>query len=222
MDAGLASRTRPVFRTTADAKVKVPAWLNDPTMYHNRGDSTFAGENSEYGDFFGLDDLWTERPEVVEGMTRSTRLDRRLGIDGFRIDTVKHVNMEFWPQFAPAHPGSTPPAHGNEDFFMFGEVFSADPDDHVAATRPRASCRRPSTSRSRTRRAASPRGGPADRPARPVRRRTTCTPTRDTDAYALPTFLGNHDMGRIGSFIAQATSAPATPSCWPATSWRTS
>ena len=25
----------------------------------------------------------------------------RLGIDGFRIDTVKHVNMEFWQQFAP-------------------------------------------------------------------------------------------------------------------------
>ena len=24
------------------------------------------------------------------------------GIDGFRIDTVKHVNMEFWQQFAPA------------------------------------------------------------------------------------------------------------------------
>ena len=51
---------------------KVPAWLNDPTMYHNRGDSTFAGENSEYGDFprrfSALDDLWTERPEVVDGM----------------------------------------------------------------------------------------------------------------------------------------------------------
>ena len=73
LDAGLASRTRPVFRTTADATVKVPAWLNDPTMYHNRGDSTFAGENSEYGDFFGLDDLFTERPEVVDGHDRHLR-----------------------------------------------------------------------------------------------------------------------------------------------------
>lgn len=25
------------------ANTKVPAWLNDPTMYHNRGDSTWAG-----------------------------------------------------------------------------------------------------------------------------------------------------------------------------------
>ena len=24
------------------------------------------------------------------------------GVDGFRIDTVKHVNMEFWQEFGPA------------------------------------------------------------------------------------------------------------------------
>ncbi|MGH8880293.1 MAG: alpha-amylase family glycosyl hydrolase, partial [Stackebrandtia sp.] len=58
----------PVFRTPADATVKVPAWLNDRTAYHNRGDSTFAGESSEYGDFIGLDDLYTEQPRVLDGM----------------------------------------------------------------------------------------------------------------------------------------------------------
>ncbi|MEN3362452.1 MAG: hypothetical protein V7637_6434, partial [Mycobacteriales bacterium] len=36
----------PVFRTPADATVKKPAWLNDVTLYHNRGDTTFAGENA--------------------------------------------------------------------------------------------------------------------------------------------------------------------------------
>ena len=36
-------------------------------MYHNRGDTDFVrdDEDSQYGDFFGLDDLFTERPEVV-------------------------------------------------------------------------------------------------------------------------------------------------------------
>ena len=68
LDAATSFPYTPVFATEADANVKVPAWLNDPTMYHNRGDSTFAGENSEYGDFFGLDDLLTEQPEVVSGM----------------------------------------------------------------------------------------------------------------------------------------------------------
>ena len=47
------------------SRPKVPAWLNDVTLYHNRGNTTFVGENSYYGDFFGLDDLFTEHPRVV-------------------------------------------------------------------------------------------------------------------------------------------------------------
>ena len=70
--------------------------------YHNRGDSTFAGESSTYGDFVGLDDLFTEQPDVVDGMTEIYETWVDFGIDGFRIDTVKHVNMEFWQEFAPA------------------------------------------------------------------------------------------------------------------------
>ena len=70
-------------------------------MYHNRGDSTFAGESSTYGDFSGLDDLFTERPEVVEGMGDIYKKWVDFGIDGFRIDTVKHVNLEFWQKFVP-------------------------------------------------------------------------------------------------------------------------
>ena len=96
-------------------------------MYHNRGDSTFVGENALYGDFFGLDDLFTERPEVVDGMIDiySTWVTD-VGIDGFRIDTVKHVNNEFWQEWAPAlvqHAAS----EGIDDFFMFGEVFDSNP-----------------------------------------------------------------------------------------------
>ena len=53
----------------AGEPVKVPDWLNDTTLYHNRGNTTFTGENSLYGDFFGLDDLFTEQPQVVSGMT---------------------------------------------------------------------------------------------------------------------------------------------------------
>ena len=61
-----ASRTTPSSRR---ARVrKVPEWLNDTTLYHNRGDTTFTGEDSYYGDFFGLDDLFTEHPRVVDGM----------------------------------------------------------------------------------------------------------------------------------------------------------
>lgn len=111
----------------AKANLRNPAWLNDITNYHNRGDSTFSGENSLYGDFFGLDDLFTEKPEVVQGMIDIfSYWISEYGIDGFRIDTVKHVNQEFWQAFAPAVQAAAEAA-GIGHFFQFGEVFSFDP-----------------------------------------------------------------------------------------------
>jgi hypothetical protein len=68
LDVDVSFPYTPFFNTEADASVKAPAWLNDRTLYHNRGNTTFSGENSVYGDFFGLDDLFTEHPRVVDGM----------------------------------------------------------------------------------------------------------------------------------------------------------
>ena len=101
MDASSFPYT-PFFHSAADATAKSPAWLNNPIYYHNRGDSTFAGESAEYGDFVGLDDLFTERPEVEQGMEDIYKAWVDFGIDGFRIDTAKHVNIGFWQKFSPA------------------------------------------------------------------------------------------------------------------------
>ncbi|MBK8461146.1 MAG: hypothetical protein IPL43_14065 [Micropruina sp.] len=49
-----------------------------------------------------------------------------LGIDGFRIDTVKHVNNEFWQKFGPALMDHAAEVN-NDDFFMFGEVYDSSP-----------------------------------------------------------------------------------------------
>ncbi len=122
LDAASSFPYHPVL-DPAEQNLKVPAWLNDPTLYHNRGDTTFTGEDSQYGDFFGLDDLFTENPRVVKGMTDVyEKWIADFGVDGFRIDTMKHVNDEFWQKFGPdvlkfAHQ------HGKREFFMFGEVF---------------------------------------------------------------------------------------------------
>lgn len=104
------------------SRAKNPPWLNDLTLYHNRGNSSFRGESSIYGDFVGLDDVFTEHPRVVQGFIAVYRhWMEDYGIDGFRIDTVKHVNQEFWQAFAPAiHARAR--AIGRPDFFMFGEV----------------------------------------------------------------------------------------------------
>ncbi|MEU9509216.1 pullulanase-type alpha-1,6-glucosidase [Micromonospora sp. NPDC048170] len=199
----------PTFATPADAKVKVPAWLNDPTMYHNRGDSTFAGENSEYGDFYGLDDLWTERPEVVRGLTKVySDWVASTGVDGFRLDTVKHTNLDFWPQFSQGIERAADRA-GKKDFFMFGEVYSADPE--ITSTYVRRGGL-PATLDFAFQEAARgyTAGDGSARALADVYARDDLYRARDTDAGRLTTFLGNHDMGRIGSFIAGGGTDPAT------------
>ncbi|MET0423545.1 MAG: alpha-amylase family glycosyl hydrolase, partial [Actinoplanes sp.] len=186
----------PVFPTVADRSVKVPAWLNDPTMYHNRGNSTFVGENSEYGDFFGLDDLWTERPEVVRGLTKIyADWITSTGIDGYRLDTVKHTDLDFWPQFAAGISKA-----GGKDFFMFGEVYSADQEIESTYVRQGGL---PATLDFSFQDAAKGfvAGAGSAKSLADVYAKDDLYTARDTGADQLPTFLGNHDMGRIGSFI---------------------
>ncbi|MGW3283221.1 pullulanase-type alpha-1,6-glucosidase [Streptomyces sp. NPDC001002] len=186
----------------AKKNVKVPSWLNDPTMYHNRGDSTYAGENATYGDFSGLDDLWTERPEVVSGMEKIyQRWVRDFGVDGFRIDTVKHVNMEFWTQWATALDKYAA-QQGRRDFFMFGEVYSADTSitsPYVTQGRLDATLDFPFQDAAR---AYASQGGSAQKLASVFGDDYKYT-TDKANAYEQVTFLGNHDMGRVGYFLKQ-------------------
>ncbi|MFF5272568.1 pullulanase-type alpha-1,6-glucosidase [Streptomyces sp. NPDC000133] len=181
---------------------KVPAWLNDPTMYHNRGDSTYAGESTTYGDFSGLDDLWTERPEVVSGMEKIyEKWVRDFDIDGFRIDTVKHVDLDFWTQWATALD-TYAARHGRDDFFMFGEVYSADTAlTSPYVTRGRLDATLDFPFQEAARQYAS-QGAPATKLAA-VFGDDYRYATDKANAYEQVTFLGNHDMGRIGAFLKQ-------------------
>ena len=106
---------------------KTPAWLNDPLLYHNRGDTTYAGESATQGDFAGLDDLMTENPRVLAGMIEiyGGWIDR-FGVDGFRIDTARHVEPGFWRAFVPAMAARAR-AKGIPHFHIFGEVHDDDP-----------------------------------------------------------------------------------------------
>ncbi|MCU1430907.1 MAG: alpha,6-glucosidase, pullulanase-type [Actinotalea sp.] len=177
---------------------KTPDFLNDPTLYHNRGDSTWTGESVTLGDFVGLDDLMTEHPTVVDGFVEVYQDWVDLGIDGFRIDTAKHVNVEFWEEWTTevldyAH------AQGNEEFFMFGEVYDADPallSPYVRRTD--MSSVLDFTFQSAA--SAYVTGSQAGTLQRLYAGDDLYT-TADSSASALPTFLGNHDMGRIGYFV---------------------
>ncbi|MBQ0889923.1 pullulanase-type alpha-1,6-glucosidase [Streptomyces sp. RM72] len=200
VDSGSFPRT-PVV-PAAKKNLKVPSWLNDPAMYHNRGDSTWAGESATYGDFNGLDDLWTERPEVVDGMEKIyQRWVKDFAIDGFRIDTVKHVDMEFWTQWATALDAYAA-KKGRDDFFMFGEVYSADTSvtaPYVTEGRLDSTLDFPFQDAAR---AYASQGGSAQKLAS-VFGDDYKYATDKANAYEQVTFLGNHDMGRIGTFLRQ-------------------
>ncbi len=127
LDPTISFPYTPTFADPADAEAKSPAWLNDVTLYHNRGNSTFNGESDTWGDFFGLDDLFTEHPRVVDGMIDLyTDVIERYDVDGFRVDTMKHVNDEFWAEFASAIRERAAEL-GKPEFLVFGEVFTQDP-----------------------------------------------------------------------------------------------
>ncbi len=199
MDPATSFPYTPVFRTAADADVKVPDWLNDPLYYHNRGDSTFAGESSTYGDFVGLDDLFTERTEVVDGMVEVYSTWAGFGIDGFRIDTVKHVNLEFWQEFSPRVLAAAQAA-GNDDFFMFGEVFDGDPrymSQYTTKGKLQATLDFGFQGRS-----LGFAKGAETTALRDFYAMDDYYTDTDSNAYQLPTFLGNHDMGRGSMMLA--------------------
>jgi len=195
---------RPPFVSSYYKNIKKPAWLNDVTNYHNRGDSTFSGESNLYGDFVGLDDLFTEKPQVVQGMidlwsSWITKFD----IDGYRIDTAKHVNPEFWTAFLPKILDAAKKA-GKANFPIFGEVY--DPDPYYLASFI-TDQKFPSVLDFgfQNRAMAYIRAqGQAYKLVELFNTDDVYT-TATTSAYGQPTFLGNHDMGRVGRFLYSAT-----------------
>lgn len=70
----------------------------------------------------GLPDLKTELPEVREYLFAAhLGLAQRTGLDGFRLDTVKHVEHDFWQE----HRRRATSLLG-QDFFLLGEVWGGD------------------------------------------------------------------------------------------------
>jgi glycosidase len=205
-----AKLTNPNFAYTpfvpkVEADVKVPAWLNDPLLYHNRGNTIFRGESSTMGDFVGLDDLMTENPRVVRGFIDiySDWIDK-YGVDGFRIDTARHVNPEFWQSFVPAMLARAK-AKGIPNFHIFGEVATSDIDVALLAKHTRVDKLPTVLDFAFARAVADTVAGAAGT--------DTFTRLFDNDALyeggvatalQLPTFLGNHDMGRFAHYVRKA------------------
>jgi neopullulanase len=183
---------------------KTPAWLNDPIWYHNRGNSNWQGESAQYGDFSGLDDLATENPRVVQGFIEiySSWIDR-FGIDGFRIDTAKHVNPEFWRAFVPAMLAKAK-ANGIPNFHIFGEVASSEFEPALQAEWTRNAGLPATLDFAFAFSAVTAASGSSgtQQLARLIQDDVLYEGGAAT-ALIQPTFLGNHDAGRVGMFLSQ-------------------
>ncbi len=184
---------------------KRPAWLNNVTNYHDRGNIDFNSCSDacyEQGDFFGLDDLFTEKPVVWQGLARVYGdWIKKYKLDGFRVDTARHVNAAFFKVWTPRIIAAAHSA-GVSGFQIFGEIFSTD-DQYVSQF-------------VRNRGVPSALDFPLqDVAAGFVAGKTNARAIRDRlddDDYfrtpngiapTPPTFLGNHDMGRAAYELLQ-------------------
>ena len=104
-----------------DLNATNPAITN---LFHNHGVIQNYEDDTqlELGELSRLDDFRTETDYVRTQMMKIYEYwMEQAGFDGFRIDTVKHVERGFWQTWCPAiHAFAA--AHGKPDFFMFGEV----------------------------------------------------------------------------------------------------
>ena len=119
------------------------AWFDDPSWYNRKGrvyvwwreadySKEFVREQETKGDFpGGLKDLDTDNPDVKEALIRSFEYWIEVAdFDGFRIDTVKHIDRPeiarnvrgFWGDFTDRMRAKAA-SLGKQNFFIFGEGF---------------------------------------------------------------------------------------------------
>ncbi|MEM9696382.1 MAG: alpha-amylase family glycosyl hydrolase, partial [Myxococcota bacterium] len=104
----------------------MPEVLQNPDAYNRRGRTVNFDDPDQlvHGDFpGGLKDIDTTRCDVKQAMVDAyARWVEWTDVDGFRIDTVKHVDREFWRYFAQKVRQRLA-RQGKTNFFMFGESF---------------------------------------------------------------------------------------------------
>jgi alpha-amylase len=118
-------------------------WFDDGSWYNRKGrvyvwwregdySKDFVREQETTGDFpGGLKDLNTDNPDAKEALIRSFEYWIEVAdFDGFRIDTVKHIDRPeiarnvrgFWGDFTDRMRAKAK-ALGKQNFFIFGEGF---------------------------------------------------------------------------------------------------
>ncbi|WP_442599143.1 alpha-amylase family glycosyl hydrolase [Neobacillus sp. D3-1R] len=92
-------------------------------FHENKEITNWEDQNQlENGWIYGLPDLAQENPEVEKYLLDAAKWwIKETNIDGYRLDTVKHVPTSFWEKFSKTVKET------KENFYLLGEVWSNDP-----------------------------------------------------------------------------------------------
>ncbi|WRP08091.1 alpha-amylase family glycosyl hydrolase [Rossellomorea aquimaris] len=180
-------------------------WVNDPEKsdwFHENQQMNFDNEESlQNAWLYDLPDLNTENPEVKNYLFEAAKWwIEETDVDGYRLDTVRHVPQEFWTEF------SVEVKSVKEDFYLLGEVFDRDPQkiakyndvgidgfvNFPQAEEMRSVFQKPDTSMDR------------------LFNFWKYNETYYEDPYLMGTFIDNHDMERFTRLLVQEKLFPGT------------
>jgi glycosidase len=162
----------------------------------------------QLGDFYGLDDIATEKPVVYNGWAEVYgQWIKEYGFAGFRVDTARHVDDAFFKNWSP-QINAKAASVGIEKFTIFGEVWDVNPINLMNYVRRNKiqtvldfPFQRISTEFA---------SGYSDASTLENLFGYDDLYTSSTsNASNLVTFLGNHDMGRAGKIIESKRINPA-------------
>ena len=196
---------------TSMTNIKNPAWLNDLSNYHNVGDIAHCwgiGDCTTLGDFYGLDDLATEKETVWRGWADVYgQWIKNYGFAGFRVDTAKHVDDQFFKNWQPLIQ-QTATAAGISNFTVFGEVSESNPFSlmpYVRENKIQTVLDFPFQAS-----ATDYASGYSDSSTlRDLFLADDYYTSPTSSASNLVTYLGNHDVGRAGFIIGSKRINPA-------------
>jgi alpha-amylase len=110
----------PFARERKNPASKYNKWFNQHGVIKDFNDQWWV----ENGELAELPDLDQSNPEVSRYVIDSMKWwVKQTGVDGFRIDTVKHVPRAFWQQF-----NREMRAFAGDDFLLLGEIYDGRPE----------------------------------------------------------------------------------------------
>ncbi len=191
------------FIPAGQENAKNPSWLNVLSNYHNVGpmDKCWGdGSCLQIGDFYSLDDLATEKPEVYQGWADVYgQWIKNYGFSGFRVDTARHVDDNFFKNWSPLIQ-KTAQSAGIPNFTIFGEVAINNTNDlmtYIRRNKIQTVLDFP-FQKSATDFASGYSGAPD---LESLFLSDDLYTSATSSASNLVTFIGNHDMGRSAYII---------------------